>query len=83
MEIPDSPIGLAEIILLLIAGVGIAIFFVLPFWYICKKAGFSPWLSLIVLLPFGLIILPFIMAFRPWKNQSDNKAEQGSKTDSE
>ena len=83
MEIPHSPFGPAEIILILIAVSGIAIFFVLPFWFICKKAGFSPWLSLVVLLPFGLIILPFIMAFYPWKIHSNNKTEHGSETDSE
>lgn len=54
------------LILLLLGGV----FGVLPFWFICKKAGFSPWLSLIILAPFGAIILPFILAFSEWKTTS-------------
>ena len=28
---------------------------ILPFWFICKKAGFSPWLSLLNIIPFGWI----------------------------
>ena len=40
---------------------------VLPFWFICKKAGFSPWLSLISILPFGPVILTFVLAFSDWK----------------
>ena len=26
---------------------------ILPFWFICKKAGFSPWLSLLNIIPFA------------------------------
>ena len=58
-----GPLGGPELFLILLIGM-IA---VLPFWFICKKAGFSPWLSLLMLVPFGAIILPFILAFSPWK----------------
>jgi len=44
----------------------IAVIGVLPFWFICKKAGLSPWLSLIIIIPFGAIILPFILDFVEW-----------------
>ncbi|MDA7876791.1 hypothetical protein N9A89_01850 [Akkermansiaceae bacterium] len=60
-------LGTQEMILILMIGVFIALVVVLPFWFICKKAGFSPWLSLITLIPFGAIVLPFILAFVPWK----------------
>jgi hypothetical protein len=40
---------------------------ILPFWFILKKAGFSPWLSLINLVPFGPAILLYILAFAEWK----------------
>lgn len=46
--------------------VGIAIVIV-PLWMICKKAGFSPWLSLLVLVPLGMLILLYILAFGEWK----------------
>jgi hypothetical protein len=38
-----------------------------PFWFICKKAGFSPWLSLINVIPLGNIILIYVLAFAEWK----------------
>jgi hypothetical protein len=40
---------------------------IVPFWFICKKAGFSPWLSLINIIPLGNIILIYILAFADWK----------------
>lgn len=42
------------------------LFTAIPFWFICKKAGLSPWLSLIMLIPFGVIILPPMLAFMDW-----------------
>ena len=39
---------------------------VLPFWFICAKAGFSPWLSLLYLIPFGGVVLNFVLAFGQW-----------------
>jgi uncharacterized membrane protein YhaH (DUF805 family) len=29
---------------------------IIPTWFICKKAGFSPWLSFIVIIPFGGLV---------------------------
>ena len=41
----------------------------IPFWFICKKAGFSPWLTLLNLVPFGLgtLVLVYLLAFADWK----------------
>lgn len=38
-----------------------------PFWFICKKAGFSPWLSLLNIIPMGNLVLIYILAFADWK----------------
>lgn len=38
-----------------------------PLWQICKKAGFTPWLSLLVFVPFGGLILLYVLAFARWK----------------
>ncbi|HEY3991120.1 MAG TPA: hypothetical protein VGM02_17605 [Acidobacteriaceae bacterium] len=46
--------------------VGLAII-IIPLWQICKKAGFSPWLSLLIIVPFGVLILLYILAFAQWK----------------
>jgi hypothetical protein len=40
---------------------------IIPFWAILKKAGFSPWLSLINLVPFGTLVLLYVIAFAQWK----------------
>ncbi|HWE85632.1 MAG TPA: hypothetical protein VG267_11870 [Terracidiphilus sp.] len=46
--------------------IGLAIV-ILPFWFICKKAGFSPWLSFLNIVPFGSLILWYVLAFADWK----------------
>jgi hypothetical protein len=53
-------------ILPIIILVGLAIVIV-PFWFICKKAGFTPWLSLINIIPLGNLILIYVLAFGEWK----------------
>ena len=40
---------------------------IIPTWFICKKAGFSPWLSLLVVVPFGGLVLLYVLAFADWK----------------
>lgn len=39
-----------------------------PCWFICKKAGFSPWLALLCLFPsLGTLVLLYVLAFAEWK----------------
>ena len=39
-----------------------------PFWFILKKAGLSPWLSLMCIIPsLGTVILLYVLAFSDWK----------------
>jgi hypothetical protein len=39
-----------------------------PCWFILKKAGFSPWLALLCILPsLGTLILLYVIAFAEWK----------------
>jgi hypothetical protein len=40
---------------------------ILPFWFICKKAGFSPWLALLNIIPLGHLVLIYVLAFAEWK----------------
>jgi hypothetical protein len=40
---------------------------IVPVWFICKKAGFSPWLSLLCAVPLGNLILLYVLAFSDWK----------------
>jgi hypothetical protein len=40
---------------------------IIPTWFICKKAGFSPWLSLLNVVPIGGLVLLYVLAFAEWK----------------
>lgn len=39
---------------------------VLAFWKICSRVGYNGALGLLMLVPFGDIILPLIVAFSRW-----------------
>ena len=50
-----------------IMAVAIAIVMV-PCWFILKKAGFTPWLSLLCIIPsLGTLVLLYLLAFGEWK----------------
>lgn len=40
---------------------------IIPTWFICKKAGFSPWLAFLNLVPLGSLVLLYVLAFAEWK----------------
>ncbi len=40
---------------------------VIPYWKIFSKAGFSGWLSLLILFPFINLIVLYVVAFSEWK----------------
>lgn len=61
-----GPIGMPELVVLFIIAILVALVGVLPFWFICKKAGLTPWLALIMIIPFGALVLPFVLAFIDW-----------------
>ncbi|HEY1808249.1 MAG TPA: hypothetical protein VGG42_06785 [Acidobacteriaceae bacterium] len=39
----------------------------IPYWMIWKKAGFSPWLSLLMLVPLVNYVMLYVLAFSEWK----------------
>ncbi|MBC9785001.1 hypothetical protein H1S01_10820 [Heliobacterium chlorum] len=39
---------------------------IVPFWKIFSKAGFSPWYSLLLIIPIVNIIVLFVLAFADW-----------------
>ncbi|WP_242674307.1 hypothetical protein [Marinobacter halodurans] len=56
-------------------GIGMLVFaalLVFPVWRICQRAGFSGWLSLLVLVPLLNIGLLYFLAFARWPSQPDN-----------
>jgi hypothetical protein len=55
--------------LLVLASVGSLLSAVVlpPYWMIFKKAGYSPWLSLLTLVPLAKYIVLWVVAFSEWK----------------
>ncbi|MFQ5995043.1 MAG: hypothetical protein ACE5K1_08095 [Acidiferrobacterales bacterium] len=43
-----------------------AVIVIVPFWQIYSKAGFSKWLSLLMLLPLINLIVLYFVAFAEW-----------------
>lgn len=41
-------------------------FMIFLYWRIFSKTGMSPWLSLLLLVPFGSLIMQCILAFGDW-----------------
>jgi hypothetical protein len=67
----DSPAAREALMMLgplvmIVAVVALAIILI-PFWFICKKAGFSPWLTLLNIIPLGNLVLIYVLAFAEWK----------------
>jgi len=42
---------------------------IIPFWRICERAGLSPWLSLLLLIPLVNILFVYYVAFTEWPAQ--------------
>jgi uncharacterized membrane protein YhaH (DUF805 family) len=40
---------------------------IIPYWMIWKKAGFSPWFSLLMFIPMVNLIMLYVLAFSEWK----------------
>jgi len=39
---------------------------IVPFWFIFQKAGYSKWLSILMVVPIVNIIMLFFLAFSTW-----------------
>lgn len=40
---------------------------IVPTWFIWKKAGFSPWFSLLSVVPLINLVMLYVLAFSQWK----------------
>ena len=60
-------IGISEVILIVLLGTLFgAIFTVVPYWFIFRRAGFHPVLSLLMMVPVASVIMTFFLAFAEW-----------------
>jgi len=55
-----------------------ALIVIIPFWRICKRVGYSPWLSLLIALPLVNLIFLYILAFAQWPSQKGTVATGGT-----
>ena len=55
------PMGGGPLMMLIFIGL-----IVVPFWFIFKKIGYSPWLSLLMAVPLVNIAMLFFLAFSQW-----------------
>jgi predicted neutral ceramidase superfamily lipid hydrolase len=46
---------------------GFVVLMIIPYWMIWKKAGFSPWFSLLMFVPLVNFIMLYVLAFSEWK----------------
>ncbi|SFW14198.1 hypothetical protein [Nitrosovibrio sp. Nv17] len=61
-----------------------AIFFVIPFWRIFKRTGFKPGLAFVALIPGGILILLWVVAFAKWPAHPEGgPVKQGPRTEPE
>ncbi len=50
-----------------------ALFFVVPFWRIAKRAGFKPAFAFLALVPGGMLVLLWVIAFAKWPALAEEK----------
>ncbi len=67
-------LGLSEImIILLVVVAAFILILLLPYWRIFGKAGFSPALSFLMIVPLVNIVMLYYLAFAEWPSQSQAK----------
>jgi hypothetical protein len=63
-----------------VAWIIFAIIAVVPFYRLCARVGYSPWLSLLVLVPLVNIIFIYFLAFSEWPSQRSGAAPGAAAT---
>lgn len=64
----DMGISIWQLIILVVYAVVI----VVPFWKISLKAGYSGWLSLLMIIPLVNLIYIYFLAFSNWPSLREN-----------
>jgi hypothetical protein len=52
----------------------VAVVVIIPFWKICKRVGYSPWLSLLIALPLVNLVFIYYLGFSEWPSQKKTLA---------
>jgi hypothetical protein len=59
-------LGLPELLIILMITIILPLAVVWPAMRICRRAGFSQWLGLLIVVPLANILLLWFVAFSPW-----------------
>ena len=57
--------------------ISFAVFFVVPFWKLLNRTGFKPVFSIIALIPGGVVLLLWVVAFAKWPAFAEKKKDSG------
>lgn len=44
-----------------------AVIMLIPWWFIYKKAGFSSWFCILMVIPLVNLVMMYVLAFSTWK----------------
>jgi hypothetical protein len=50
---------------------------IVPFWFIFRKAGYSQWLGLLMVVPIVNLVMLYFLAFSDWPRLRERKTKQG------
>ena len=64
-------VGLSELLVVAVMGLLYGTVVVVPATMVCRKAGFSPWLGLLTIVPIANIVLLWYLAVARWPNQPE------------
>jgi hypothetical protein len=71
-------LGAPEILLILFVVLFMGIVLgVLPYWFIFRKAGFAPALSLLMIIPLVNVVMLFFLAFAEWPVLKEQQKQLG------
>jgi hypothetical protein len=67
--------GVAEVVLIVLVIAILSVVKVIPCWRILARAGFTPWLSILIILPLLDLILLYYVGFADWPARTGKTAQ--------
>jgi len=50
---------------------------IVPFWFIFRKAGYSQWLGVLMVVPIVNLVMLYFLAFSDWPRLRERETKQG------
>ncbi len=50
---------------------------IVPFWFIFRKAGYSQWLGVLMVVPIVNLVMLYFLAFSNWPRLRERETKQG------